>query len=41
MHELPVFSSRSLGVLHSSTLVLATFGGEDHVWFEDQWMVAS
>jgi hypothetical protein len=28
MHELPVFSSRSSGVLHSSTLVLATFGGK-------------
>jgi hypothetical protein len=27
MHELPMFSSRSSGVLHSSTLVLATFGG--------------
>jgi hypothetical protein len=28
MHELPVFSSRSSGVLHSSLLVLATFGGK-------------
>jgi hypothetical protein len=28
MHELPVFSSRSSGILHSSTLVLATFGGK-------------
>jgi hypothetical protein len=28
MHELPVFSSRLLGVLHSSTLVIATFGGK-------------
>jgi hypothetical protein len=28
MHELPVFSSRFSGVLHSSTLVLATFGGK-------------
>jgi hypothetical protein len=28
MHELPVFSSRSSGVLHSSTLVLATSGGK-------------
>jgi hypothetical protein len=28
MHELPVFSSRSSGALHSSTLVLATFGGK-------------
>jgi hypothetical protein len=28
MHELPAFSSQSSGVLHSSTLVLATFGGK-------------
>jgi hypothetical protein len=28
MHELPIFSSRSSGVLLSSTLVLATFGGK-------------
>jgi hypothetical protein len=28
MHELPLFSSRSSGVLHSSTLALATFGGK-------------
>jgi hypothetical protein len=28
MHELPIFSSRSLGVLHSRTMVLATFGGK-------------
>jgi hypothetical protein len=27
MHEVLIFSSRSSGVLHSSTLVLATFGG--------------
>jgi hypothetical protein len=27
MHELPAFSSRSSEVLHSSTLVLDTFGG--------------
>jgi hypothetical protein len=28
MHELPVFSSRSSGVLHSSALVIATFGNK-------------
>jgi hypothetical protein len=28
MHDLLVFSSRSSGVLHSSTLVLTTFGGK-------------
>jgi hypothetical protein len=28
MLELPVFSSRSSGVIHSRTLVLATFGGK-------------
>jgi hypothetical protein len=28
MHELSVFSSQSWGVLHSSTLVLATLGGK-------------
>jgi hypothetical protein len=28
MHEFLAFSSRSWGILHSSTLVLATFGGK-------------
>jgi hypothetical protein len=33
MHELPVFSSRFLEVLHSSTLVLVIFGDKfTHGW---------
>jgi hypothetical protein len=41
VHEFRSFTLQSSGMFLCNTSVLATIGSEDHVWFEDRWMVAS